>query len=436
MDTLKGFPRSHLVLAALVAMPLTSFLIASPNPEGADRFTTELVLADVAETGSYEALADTLEDVVAPAAAVREHRETVRPGDSLARIFQRAAIPPRELAAVLESGPAATGLKRIYPGHRLVFDVASDNRLLRLTYLPSRLESVVFDRDGDQFVSQAHKREPERVAAYRTATIDHSLFVAGTKIGLNDDITIRLAQIFQWDIDFVLDIRKGDSFHLVFEELYLEDEFIGFGEILAAEFVNRGKHYRAVRYTDVSGRPDYFNPNGDSMRKAFLRAPVDFTRISSNFNMRRVHPLHKRTMPHRGIDYAAPTGTPILAAGDGRIQLATRNASSGNFVVIQHGEQFQTKYLHMSKFGPGIKGGARVRQGQTIGYVGATGWATGPHLHYEFLVNGVHKNPRTVALPKANPVPKGERRRFDQAAAPLLAMLESFKSGNEQVAAR
>ncbi len=436
MDTLKAFPRSHLVLAAFVAMPLTSLLVASPTPEGADRFTTELVLAEVTEhlPPSDEGLARA-STLLPPAPTVREHRETVRSGDSLARIFQRASIPQRELAAVLEAGPAATGLKRIYPGHELLFDIASDDRLLRLTYVPSRTESVVFDRDGDAFVSKAIKREPERITTYRSATINQSLFVTGTEIGLNDDITIRLAQIFQWDIDFVLDIRKGDTFHLLFEELYLDDEFIGFGEILAAEFVNQGRAYRAVRYTDLTGRSDYFSPEGDSMRKAFLRAPVDFTRISSNFNMRRLHPLHKRSMPHRGIDYAAPAGTPILAAGDGRVNTATRNASSGNFVVIQHGEQFQTKYLHLSKFGSGIKGGTRVRQGQVIGYVGSTGWATGPHLHYEFLLNGVHKNPRTVALPKANPVPRNERGRFNEAATPLLAMLDTYRN-DAQVATR
>jgi murein DD-endopeptidase MepM/ murein hydrolase activator NlpD len=172
------------------------------------------------------------------------------------------------------------------------------------------------------------------------------------------------------------------------------------------------------------------------MRKAFLRAPVDFRRISSEFNLRRVHPLHKRSMPHRGIDYAAPTGTPVLASGDGRVQVASRNAPSGNYVVIQHGAQFQTKYLHLSRFGKGIRSGVRVRQGQVIGYVGATGWATGPHLHYEFLVNGTHKNPRTVALPHASPVPADQRDPFLRQTTPLLAMLESQRDDVQVATAR
>lgn len=421
MDVLKRFPRSHLVLATLVAMPLTSFLVASPSPQGGDRFTTELVLAEI-DAGTHALDLDTTDPE--PSATVREHREVVRSGDSLERIFQRASISRQQLAAVMASGPAATGLKRIYPGNELTFTIGPDERLVRLAYAPNRLESVVFDRNGDQFVGRTVHREPERVRSYREGTIQQSLFLTSTQMGLDDDITIRLAQIFQWDIDFVLDIRKGDSFHVLFEELYLDDEFLGFGNILAAEFVNQGKRYRAVRYTDANGHADFFAPNGDSMRKAFLRAPVDFTRISSNFNMRRLHPLYKTTRPHRGIDYAAPSGTPVLASGDGRVKIASRNASNGNFVVVQHGEQFQTKYLHLSKFGRGIKGGTRVRQGQIIGYVGATGWATGPHLHYEFLVGGVHKNPRTVPLPKANPVPEGERQRFDIEASALLALLD------------
>jgi murein DD-endopeptidase MepM/ murein hydrolase activator NlpD len=423
------------VLAAFVALPLTPFLFANTSPKEPERFTTELALNDVIEAAAAAAPA-VATVAVETAEALREHREVVRAGDSLARIFERAGIPARELAAVLDAGPVATGLKRIYPGQELVFAVDANDQLARLTYAPSRLESVIFDREGDAFVGNAIKREPQRVSSYREGTIDHSLFVAGQRAGLDDELTMRLAQIFQWDVDFVLDIRKGDSFHVLFEELYVDDELIGFGDILAAEFVNQGSVHRAVRYVAPDGRAEYFGPDGSSMRKAFLRAPLDFRRISSDFNLRRVHPLHKRSMPHRGIDYAAPTGTPVYASGDGRIKIASRNAASGNYVVIQHGEQFQTKYLHLSRFGKGIHSGVRVRQGQLIGYVGATGWATGPHLHYEFLVNGTHKNPRTVDLPKAEPVPVDQRATFQQQTAPLLAILSNQREDVQVAAAR
>jgi len=423
------------VLAAFVALPLTPFLFANPSPKEPERFTTELALNDVIEAAAAAAPA-VATAAVETAEALREHREVVRAGDSLARIFERAGIPARELAAVLDAGPVATGLKRIYPGQELVFAVDANDQLARLTYAPSRLESVIFEREGDAFVGNAIKREPHRVSSYREGTIDHSLFVAGQRAGLDDELTMRLAQIFQWDVDFVLDIRKGDSFHVLFEELYVDDELVGFGDILAAEFVNQGSVHRAVRYVTPDGHAEYFGPDGSSMRKAFLRAPLDFRRISSDFNLRRVHPLHKRSMPHRGIDYAAPTGTPVYASGDGRIKIASRNAASGNYIVIQHGEQFQTKYLHLSRFGKGIRGGVRVRQGQLIGYVGATGWATGPHLHYEFLVNGTHKNPRTVDLPKAEPVPVDQRATFQQQTAPLLAILSNQREDVQVAAAR
>lgn len=371
------------------------------------------------------------EPATVPASAAQPDsilRETkVRPGESLALIFKREGIPQRELANLLSSKPLGARLKRIYPGHKLTFSLTPDDRLLRMTYSPGPLETLAFERNGESFSGEEILRQPERLTAHRHAVIDQSLFLASQKAGLNDALTMQLAQMFQWDIDFVLDIRKGDEFYVLFEELYLGDEFVGYGEILAAEFINQKQSYQAVMYRDTNGQPGYFGPDGRNMRKAFLRAPVEFSRISSNFNLRRKHPLHNRTMPHRGIDYAAPTGTPILASGDGRVTAATRSSSNGNYVVLQHGEQFMTKYLHMSKFGRAIRTGSKVRQGQIIGYVGATGWATGPHLHYEFLVNGVHQNPRTVKLPDATPVPGNEKERFAAQVSPLLALLGNYK---------
>jgi murein DD-endopeptidase MepM/ murein hydrolase activator NlpD len=343
-------------------------------------------------------------------------------------VFERVAVSREDLAAVLDSGPLAKVLQRIYPGHELKFVTSPDKRLVKLSYSPDRLESLEFDRIDDAFVARQISRQAEVATAFKHAAIDQSLFVDSQRAGLNDEITLRLAQIFQWDIDFVLDIRKGDSFSILFEEKYVDGDFIGCGKILAAEFVNQGTRYRAVYYTAADGHGEYYAPSGESMRKAFLRAPVEFSRISSNFNVRRFHPIQKRVMPHRGIDYVAPAGTPILAAGDGRVVKATRTEPNGNFVILQHGDEIQTKYLHLSKFGRGVSSGARVRQGQVIGYVGATGWATAPHLHYEFLVNGTHKNPRTVPLPKARPVPSGERDRFATQSALLLAQLEDRRS--------
>ncbi len=451
-EILHRFPKTHLAVVGLTVMPLLSILFAGHNGARAENVTRENlvtvpILSDLLErltTPDVAFFGNVVEVPVAriPASAKAKQRtwsarvETVRAGDSLARVFERVAISRRDLAAVLDSGPLAETLQRIYPGHALTFVTsASDRRLMKLSYAPDRLETLEFDRgEDDRFVARQIIREATITRAFKRATIDQSLFVASQRIGLSDAITLRLAQIFQWDIDFVLDIRKGDEFSMLFEEKYIDGEFVGNGKILAAEFINQSTRYRAVLYDSAGGSGEYYSPSGESMRKAFLRAPVEFSRISSNFNLRRFHPIQKRVMPHRGIDYVAPAGTPILAAGDGRVTKATRTQPNGNFVILQHGSEIQTKYLHLSKFGRGIRSGTRVRQGQVIGYVGATGWATAPHLHYEFLVNGTHKDPRTVPLPRAQPVPNGERARFDEQAALLLAQLDSRRSETQLAA--
>ena len=373
-------------------------------------------------------------DQTAEASELRvELVDEVKAGDSLASIFLRNGFSSRDVHEITRTEHGKQ-LAEIFPGHRLAFTKLG-NTLETLTYSTDRLTSYTFHRDGDQFTAIKQVFQPDRVTTYKHSSIDRSLFVASQRAGLPDNLTMRLAQIFQWDIDFVLDIRPGDEFFVLFEELYFEGEFVGYGDILAAEFVNQGRRYRAVQYQTQSGRKDYFTPDGISMRKAFLRAPVEFSKISSRFNMRRLHPVRKTVRPHRGIDYAAPIGTPILAAGDGRINTATRNRANGRYIIINHGQQFVTKYLHLSKFARGIKAGKRVKQGQVIGYVGATGLVTGPHLHYEFLVNGVHMNPRTVALPKAKSIAKGELPQFALATRQHMLLLTAFSQQMPTMAA-
>jgi len=433
------FPRTHLFIVIALGFGLCSFVVAKFTDDTVeDRFNAEAVLLDlpaVEDPGLPPLELDAgLPQELTPVEAPRpeqnwqEVKTKVKPGDNLALIFKRNGLSPRDVHLVSTSKPLGARLKNIFPGHEIVFYLDEAKQLMRLAYSTGPLDCLEFERNGDTFSGTQVTTEPERVLAYKHGTIDHSLFVASQRAGLSDALTMRLAQIFQWDIDFVLDIRPGDEFYVLFEELYHNNEFIGHGNILAAEFVNQGEPFRAIQYDRGDGRPDYFAPNGDSMRKAFLRAPVEFSRISSNFNLRRVHPLFKTVRPHRGIDYAAPSGTPILAAGDGKITTASRTKANGNYVVIQHGEQFVTKYLHLSKFGRGVKSGKRVEQGQIIGYVGATGWATAPHLHYEFLVNGVHKNPRTVSLPNAAPIPQKEMAFFKAHSQQYAALLDNYKS--------
>ena len=351
--------------------------------------------------------------------------EYVRPGDNLSLVFQRRGIAARELQRILDSGPLASRLERLRPGDSLVFARDPEGTLAYFAYSPSSFERLEFERVHDRYVAREIVEHTDVVRVHRKAIIERSLFEAGQRIGLDDRVTLELANIFRWDIDFVLEIREGDSFHVVFEERRHNGSPVEFGDVLVAEFVNQGRRHRAVRYVDRGGEADFYSPAGEPMRKRFLRAPFRFSpRISSHFNLNRRHPMFKRTMPHRGIDYAAPVGTPVLATGDGTVEVAGRNRANGNYIVLGHGGRFSTKYLHLSRFHRNTRRGRDVSQGDVIGYVGATGYATGPHLHYEFLVDGVHRNPRTVELHKARPLPDSERQRFGESTAPLLALLD------------
>ena len=356
----------------------------------------------------------------------------VKSGDNLAKIFDRHGFHPRDLHLVLHSGPHGRRLASIMPGHEFDFAADEEGNLQHLTYRPDRLQSLEFRRIGDRFEATETVREPDHERVYRAGRIqaDQSLFTTCMDLGLSDAFAIRLAELFQWDIDFVHDVRPGNEFHVLYEERRIDGEFIGYGEILAAEFVTRRRSHRAVRYVGVDGVASYYAPEGSTMRKRFVRTPLD-ARVSSPFNLNRVHPLWKRAMPHRGIDYAAPTGTPVKATGDGTVVTRSRTGPNGNYVVIQHGDRYQTKYLHLARFARNLKEGQRVAQGQVIGFVGATGWATGPHLHYEFLVDGVHKNPSTVGLPEAEPIADALRGDFLATTTPLLDDLQARKDSNQ-----
>jgi murein DD-endopeptidase MepM/ murein hydrolase activator NlpD len=356
------------------------------------------------------------------------HEVTVKSGDSLARLFKQQGIPPRQLQDILASGGIAKKLTRIYPGQVLRLRTTVEDGLLELLYEIDALNQLQVKRGEDGYESQLVVRVPERRVKRAAAQIDSSLFLAAQEANLPENITMELAGIFGWDIDFALDIREGDQFAVVYEDLYLDGERIGTGDVLAAEFTNQDKRYRAVRYTDKQGRTDYYAPDGRSMRKTFLRTPVAFSRISSRFSKGRKHPVLNRIRAHKGVDYAAPRGTPVKATGAGKIVLRGKKGGYGKTVVLQHGSRYSTLYAHLNNYGRGLKNGSRVQQGQIIGYVGSTGLATGPHLHYEFRVNGVHRNPLTVKLPDAAPLPRKYREDFKLATDNLLAQLELVKT--------
>ena len=232
-------------------------------------------------------------------------------------------------------------------------------------------------------------------------------------------MTVQLADIFSGDIDFLHDLRRGDRFTVVYEMRRIDGEAIGAGRIVAAEFVNKGVSYRAFLWRAPDGTESYYAEDGKSLKKAFLRSPVAFTRVTSGFSLARFHPFLQTWRAHKGVDFAAPSGTPVLAAGAGKVAFAGKQGGYGNVVMLQHGGAHSTAYAHLSRFAPGMKAGARVSQGDVVGYVGMTGWATGPHLHYEFRVDNVQRNPLTIALPNAQPVPAGQKAAFQGHVAPL-----------------
>ena len=347
----------------------------------------------------------------------------VRRGDSLARIFRREGLNATDLHRILSLGRITRTLRRLQPGQVFRFQVDEAGRVLAMEYEINRLESLLVTRQDDGFEARAVQHTLESRLAYAAGEIHSSLFEAGKAAGLDDRLIMELVGIFGWDVDFAMDIRRGDSFSLLYEEQYLEGEKVKDGPIVAAEFTSQGRTYRAVRYTDARGRTDYYTPDGHSMRKAFLRTPVDFRRISSRFG-RRHHPVLNRMKMHKGVDYAAKRGTPIKAAGDGRIIFRGRKGGYGRVIIIQHGGRYSTLYAHMSAFKKGLRVGSRVRQGQIIGFVGSSGRATGPHLHYEFRVNGVHRNPLTVKLPDAAPIRREYVQDFKLKTENLLSQLD------------
>jgi murein DD-endopeptidase MepM/ murein hydrolase activator NlpD len=389
---------------------------AAPAPE------TAAVIAS-APTAIPVAAAPQPEPVTAqPARTLSTIDVIIGRNDTLDGIFRRSGLDMADLAAL-----------RQLPGIRQRLDYLKPGDAIRITHFNGRLEELtrkvsetqtldVARQDGTFVVKMIDDPVEIRVRT-ASATIDSSLFQAAGAAQISDAVALRLANIFAWDIDFVLDIRGGDRFTAVYQQIFQDGKYVRDGEVLAAEFVNSGKVYRAVRFESDSGSVGYYTPNGLAMRKAFLRAPLEFTRVSSAFNPHRLHPILNTIRGHMGTDYAAPVGTPVHAAGDGHVSFAGWRGGFGNALILAHGSSVSTLYGHMSHFARNMHVGTRVQQGEVIGYVGMTGLATGPHLHYEYLMNGVHKNPQTVQLPGAEPLHAEALQRFRSLAAPLIAGL-------------
>jgi len=349
----------------------------------------------------------------------------VRPGDTLDRLFRRLNLSAVDLAAIRALGGVRNTLDQLRTGE--VITMVQDRGLIQtFERRVNESEVLAVKRNGSGFEARFIATPIETRISRAHGEIDSSLFSAALAAGVSADTIMRLANdIFGWKVDFALEIQPGDRFNMIYEQRFRDGRYLDDGQILAAEFINAGTVHRAIHYTSDDAKiSGYFDPEGRSVRGQFLRAPLDFTRISSNFNLRRRHPILDLIRAHRGVDYAAPTGTVIKAAGDGRVSFAGVKSGYGNVVILEHGAGVSTLYGHMSRFAKSLRAGKHVQQGQTIGYVGSTGAATGPHLHYEYRINGRHKNPRTVPLPDAKPIPPMYLEEFQAQRSGMLTDLD------------
>lgn len=453
---LKMFPKTHITIAAATTVVVTAAILMSPSadveakrmsytldleqgktseiiskkPQQKPEVSPEKVVAEVQPEAAPQ-----MPEQASPALTPRLAWQTfdIKSGDTLSSLFKKAGFNDGIMLSVIHGEGEADKLQRLYAGETIRFATDGEGEIAAVELQRNLLETLKIEKQEGSFKGQTEMRKPEPKPAFASGTIDGSLYLAAREAGLNDRLTMELAGIFGWDIDFVYDVRKGDRFEVVYEELHLDGEKFNTGRILSARFINRGEENIALLYTDSNGDSDYYAPDGKSMRKAFLRTPIS-ARISSPFNLQRRHPVLDVVRPHEGTDYAAPPGSPIKAAGNGRVQFSGWKGGYGRTVVLKHGDNITTLYAHMSRIGKGMKTGARVKQGETIGYVGSSGMVTGPHLHYEFRVNGSPRNSRTVKLPDAQPIPASEMARFKKLTTQQVAQFDAFRSNYQHLA--
>ncbi len=355
--------------------------------------------------------------------------ERFQSGDNAATLLSRLDADVGEAAEFSRSPQAVRSFRLLRPGMTVRAKVDDGGKLRSLAFLTGRDTIVSIDRLGSSFITFEDRVEAAREIEMRSGKITTSLFAATDAAGIPDNVATQVADIFAGEIDFHRDLRHGDRFAVVFETLHHGGRPIRSGRVLAAEFVSQKKTYRAVWFQDPWGTGGYYTPDGSNLRKAFLRSPLEFSRVTSGFGMRR-HPVFQHWRAHQGVDYGAPVGTRVRATGDGVVVFAGLRNGYGNLVVLKHHGGYSTYYAHLRSFARGLRSGARVAQGEVIGYVGQTGWATGPHLHYEFHVHDQNRNPLTMVFPAARPIPAAELPGFRRMAEPLAARLDLLKNGD------
>jgi murein DD-endopeptidase MepM/ murein hydrolase activator NlpD len=412
----------HRVAAALIAIPC--FGVVAAFGIAPDTLVEQVTINNVVQELELPALTPTADQN--PTFA-REER--IQRGDTVASLLARLQIDDPEAAQTLRNNKEAKALYQLIPGKTVRATADANGKLLNLRYLNAgNLISV--DRAADAFVIKQDPVQLERRVLMKSAVIKNSLFGATDAAGLSDTIATQIADIFSTDIDFHRDLRKGDRFSVVYEVFYDRGEPVKSGRVLAAEFINQGKSYQAVYFNYAENEGGYYTPDGKNLRKQFLRSPLEFSRVTSGFSNARFHPILQTWRAHKGIDYGAPIGTRVKATGDGVVEIAGRQGGYGNVVVLRHQSKYTTWYGHLSGIAKGLRKGKRVAQGEVIGYVGMTGLATGPHLHYEFRINDVHQDPLRVAMPAAPPITPEQKPKFEQSAKLYTERLDLLRTTN------
>ncbi len=410
------------LIVTLCSLPFLGMVTAfGTAPDTAFSFVPTRTVVESLDLGHFEQLSDTNQ--------VFWREDRFQRGDTVSDLLSRLGVSTTEARAFLASVKAGHLLEMLRPGSTVQARTAEDGALLALRYITAKDRLVGFDKVGAEFKAVERRLTLVPEQQMKSGEIISSLFAAADAAGLSDNVATQLADVFAGDIDFHRDLRRGDKFTVVYEMFHHEGRAIKSGRLLAAEFVNQGKSYRAVWFQDAEGKGGYYTPEGKNLRKAFLRSPLEFSRLSSGFAM-RFHPILQQWRAHKGVDYAAPVGTHVKATADGTVEFAGSQGGYGNVIVLKHQGGYSTYYAHLSRFAGKLKRGSRVQQGDVIGLVGRTGWATGPHLHYEFHVNNQVRNPLTIALPAAVPISVQQAAAFRGVSAPLAAKLDLLKNTN------
>ena len=418
INVLKNFPRKH-IFTLLIGL----ILIISISLLGNIKFTEENPYSELTKSFSLSSLTDSYQIDIPPI----EKEALIKRNDSLFTILNQLGVLQEDIIRLINSKESSL-LSKIEVGDKIKIFMNDKGELLKLYYIDDIKSGIRAERNEDGYSISKYLSKIEKVKVFKHVIIEDSMYVSGLKENVPDSVLMDLAYINGWDIDFTHDIRKGDSYSIIYEEIIINGEKAIDGDILISEFNNRDKKFIAVRYDLDSKTSEYFNLDGQNVKKAFLRSPVKLSYISSKYNLNRRHPVLHTIRAHKGVDYAANKGSPIRATGDGTIIFAEYNGGCGNEIKIKHSEDYVTRYCHLDKFSSRTKVGRKVKQGQTIGYVGSTGLATGPHLHYEFHVNGKHTDPLKVKFPNASPINSSELNNYRKRSQNLLNELSNYKS--------